>query len=290
MRIFAKARAKINLTLSVKGRRLDGYHEISSLVAFAGVSDGLSLHPARALSLTVSGASAQAAGQGDDNLVLVAARHFAAQHPAAQLGHFHLNKQLPVAAGIGGGSADAAAALRLLAQANGMSPESAPMLAIAALVGADVPVCLASRARVMAGIGEQLGPPLAMPQFYVVLVNPGVKLETRAVFSAMGLAPGQTSFASVEPQIRDGMDAPQWLAALRRSGNDMEDAAASLAPVIVSVLAVLAGARGSRLARMSGSGATCFGLFDNRRDAMTAALAIKAYHPAWWVKASLLRP
>ncbi|MBV1700991.1 MAG: 4-(cytidine 5'-diphospho)-2-C-methyl-D-erythritol kinase [Hyphomicrobiales bacterium] len=289
MRIFAKARAKLNLTLSVKGRRLDGYHEISSLVAFAGVSDGLCLQPARELSLTVSGASAEAAGQGEDNLVLVAARHFSAQYPQAQLGQFHLFKQLPVAAGVGGGSADAAAALRLLAQANGMKPDCGPMLALAALIGADVPVCLASRARHMAGIGEQLGPPMVMPQFYVVLVNPGVKLETRAVFSAMGLAPGQSSFACAEPPIRDGMDAAQWLAALRRSGNDMEDAAASLAPVIVSVLAVLAGARGCRLARMSGSGATCFGLFENRRDAMTAAMTIKTYHPAWWVKASLLR-
>ena len=285
--LFSRARAKINLSLSVRGRRADGFHDLASVVAFARFGDALWLEPGDALSLTVEGPTAQAAGSGDDNLVLSAARNLAERVPGLRTGAFALVKRLPVAAGLGGGSSDAAAALRLLARANALSPDDPRLMQAAIATGSDVPVCLAGRVCVMSGAGADLGPPLALPPLYVVLANPGVAVETRRVFAAMGLKPGATALASPVPKL-DATTAEAWIAALKRGGNDMEDAACSLAPVIVDVLAVLAAARGCGLARMSGSGATCFGLFWDRNAAARAARAIQAGHPDWWVKASVI--
>src|SRR5215470_2715447 len=178
------APAKVNLTLRVLGRRADGYHDIESLVAFAGVGDELGFTPGGALALAVSGPTARASGEVADNLVLKAARALAERVPGLQTGHFSLSKRLPVAAGLGGGSADAAAALRLLARANRIALDDTRLADAARATGADVPVCLDPRARVMRGIGEVLSPPINLPPLPTVLVNPGVPLATKDVFAA----------------------------------------------------------------------------------------------------------
>ena len=181
--LVARAPAKVNLTLRVLGRRADGYHELESLVVFADCGDRLTFTPGGVLALTLSGATASAAGADADNLVLKAARALAAHMPDLILGAFHLEKNLPVAAGLGGGSSDAAAALRLIAQANKLAPDSPHLQAAARTTGADVPVCLDPRPRVMRGIGEQLSEPLPLPQLPAVLVNPSVALATKQVFA-----------------------------------------------------------------------------------------------------------
>jgi 4-diphosphocytidyl-2-C-methyl-D-erythritol kinase len=287
--LTARAPAKINLTLHVLGRRPDGYHELESLVAFAGIGDSLHLQPGEALTLSVSGPNAAAAGADIDNLVLRAARELAKHVVDLRVGAFHLAKRLPVASGIGGGSSDAAAALRLLARHNGLALTDKRIAEAARATGADVPVCLDPRARMMSGIGERLGEPLAPAPLFAVLVNPGVAVETRAVFSRLGLQAGEDMRSQPHPSIPPRPDTPARLALLKKARNDLEDAACSLAPVIVDVLAVLSAAKGSRLARMSGSGATCFALFENRRHAARAARAIRRDHRGWWVKPTVLR-
>ena len=286
--LSTRATAKINLSLTIKGRRADGWHELESLVAFARFGDGLKLLPDAASGLAVFGPMATLAGPVDDNLVLKAARHFATYFPGAQTGRFELTKRLPVAAGVGGGSSDAASALRLLAQLNHVGLDNPQLLLAAQATGADVPVCLAAKPRFMSGIGAQLGPVLALAPLFSVLVNPGIALQTPAVFKAMGLAQGTSHHGARIPVIADNADRPAVIAALKRAGNDMEDAACSLEPVIVDVLAVLAAARGARLVRMSGSGATCFALFEDCRAASRAARAIARSYPNWWVKATLI--
>lgn len=287
--LFARAPAKINLTLHITGRRPDGWHDLESLVAFAGCADLLRLDPGAALALSVDGPTGAAAGPDADNLVLRAARHLAARVPDLRTGHFHLTKRLPVAAGIGGGSADAAAALRLLAQLNSLSTDDPRLMEAARETGADVPVCVAARARVMSGTGEKLGEPLDLPPLFAVLVNPGVPVETRLVFGRIGLSPGQSACVPPHPAVTGLAAPPDVLALIRRCRNDMEDAASVIAPAIAQVLGVLAVAPGCRLARMSGSGASCFGLFETCRAAARAARVLRRDHPGWWVKATVLR-
>jgi 4-diphosphocytidyl-2-C-methyl-D-erythritol kinase len=183
--LIEDARAKVNLTLRVVGRRIDGYHDLESVVAFADCADRLSLTPGQSLTLTTTGPLAQYCGEAADNLVLKAAHLLGERVPDLKLGDFSLDKVLPVAAGIGGGSADAAAALRLLARHNGLALDDARLLEVALLTGADVPVCLASRACDMAGVGETLLP-LSLPKMPCVLVNPRVAVATRDVFQAPG--------------------------------------------------------------------------------------------------------
>ena len=287
--LSARAPAKINLTLHIEGRRPDGYHELQSLVAFAGAGDFITFAPADFFDLTLEGPTAIEAGDGGDNLVARAERALRAEKPGLRTGAFHLVKRLPVAAGIGGGSSDAAAALRLLARFNGLGPDDPALYAAARLTGADIPVCLDPRAKMMRGVGEKLGSPVALPPLFAVLVNPRVAVETRAVFQRLGLKPGENLGYGPHPAIAPRMDFESLLRALKKGRNDMEDAACVLAPVIGHVLAVLGGARGCRLARMSGSGATCFALFESCRQAGAAAKAIAQGHPDWWVKATLLR-
>lgn len=286
--LVARAPAKLNLSLAIKGRRADGYHTLESLVAFTRFGDTLTLQPGLPLALEVTGATAAASGPAADNLVLKAASNFADLFAGAPLGRFHLVKHIPVAAGLGGGSSDAAAALRLLAQAHNIAQGHAAVFEAARRTGADVPVCLAAKPRFMRGMGDELGPVLDLPPLICVLVNPGVALATRAVFAALRLQPGATAFASPAPLISAAMPATSLVAALKRSGNDMEDASQLLAPVIGGVLAVLGGAPGCKLARVTGSGATCFGLFTSRRAAQSAVAAIRRGHPEWWVRASVL--
>jgi 4-diphosphocytidyl-2-C-methyl-D-erythritol kinase len=287
--LSTRAPAKINLTLHILGRRADGYHALESLVVFSGAGDTLSLTPGAALSLDVTGPTAPAAGASDDNLVLRAARNLAGRIEGLRLGAFRLEKRLPVAAGIGGGSSDAAAALRLLAHANDLAADDPRLYEAARATGSDVPVCLAGRARMMRGAGESLGPLLALPLLPAVLINPGVPVETRPVFARLGLQPGESVSGGAHPEIPSGADAPTLLALLEKGRNDLEDPACLQAPVIVDVLAVLRAARGCRLARMSGSGATCFALFATPQTAARAARAIRRQHPEWWVKTVALR-
>lgn len=289
MLLTARAPAKINLSLHVLRRREDGYHELESLVAFTGAGDLLTLEPGPHTTLACAGPTATAAGATVDNIVLRAAAALRDRVAGLRSGAFHLTKRLPVAAGIGGGSSDAAAALRLLARANDLAADDPRVFEAARVTGADVPVCLDPRARMMRGVGERLGAALALPPLAAVLVNPGVALETRQVFGRMGLAPGQDHEPSPHPAPDEAAGADPLFNLLRKVRNDMEDAAGVLAPVIPHVLAVLGAARGCRLARMSGSGSTCFALFPDCRAAGRAAKVIRRDHPGWWVKATVLR-
>jgi 4-diphosphocytidyl-2-C-methyl-D-erythritol kinase len=283
------APAKINLTLAILGRRADGYHLLDSLVVFAREGDRLSLTPGGPLSLVVRGVTAQEAGPPDDNLVIKAARGLAAEVPGLRLGRFALDKRLPVAAGIGGGSSDAGAALRLLARVNGLGLDDPRLRRVARRIGADVPVCVDPRPRRMRGVGELLSGPVEMPKLAAVLVNPGVAVPTKDVFAILGRKPGEKPERAVRapalPRDRDG-----FVAYLVGQRNDLEPAAIKLAPVIARVLAALRKQPGNDLARMSGSGATCFGLFASSRAAAAAARSISAAHPRWWVKATVFGP
>jgi 4-diphosphocytidyl-2-C-methyl-D-erythritol kinase len=287
-RLIERAPAKINLTLHITGRRDDGWHELESLVVFTRSGDTLTLAPGPALGLTVDGPTAAAAGSIEDNLVCRVARSLAARVSGLQLGVFHLVKRLPVAAGIGGGSSDAAAALRLLARLNGLAADDPRLIAAAAENGADIPVCLGATARMMSGVGEKLGPPLTLPPLPALIVNPGVPLETKAVFKRMNLPAGWQNSASAHPVFTNGESADAVFALLKRGRNDMEDAACVLAPVVSDVLAVLAAARGCKLARMSGSGATCVAVFTDCKHAGRAKKSIRRAHPDWWVKSTML--
>lgn len=284
-----RAPAKVNLTLHILGRRQDGWHDLDSVVAFAGCCDWLFFEPAEALSLSVDGAMAQAAGQPADNLVLRAARELLDRVPGLRLGRFHLRKNLPVAAGLGGGSSDAAAALRALAHENVLAADDPRLWAAARATGSDVPVCLDPRARIMGGAGEKLGPPLRLPALFAVLANPSVAVATPAVFARLGLAKGAPSGSGPSPRPSVGADRASAMIALQKGRNDMEGCARALAPAISDVLDALSAAKGAALVRMSGSGATCFALFDGRSAAARAARTIGREHPNWWVKATVLR-
>lgn len=289
-RLATRAPAKVNLTLHVLGRRAgDGYHELESLVAFTGSGDGLALDPGDRLGLVVTGPTAGPAGPSDDNLVIRAARHLAGRVDGLRWGRFHLVKRLPVAAGIGGGSSDAAAALRLLARLNGLEADDPAVAAAARATGADVPVCLDPRARMMRGAGEAIGPALGLPPLPAVLINPGVPVATAPVFRALGLGIGVRGPSAPHPDLPAGADARVLIEAIRPARNDLEAPALTVAPVIGDVLAALRAEPGCRLARMSGSGATVYGLFQDRRCASRAAQRIRAAHPDWWIRPTLLR-
>jgi 4-diphosphocytidyl-2-C-methyl-D-erythritol kinase len=281
------APAKVNLTLRVLRRRDDGYHEIESLVTFADFGDRLTLSPGDELTLTVRGPTAGEAGEGADNLVLKATRALAAQCPGIVCGAFNLDKTLPVAAGLGGGSADAAAALRLIARANGLAPDDPRLHAAARATGADVPVCLDPRPRLMRGIGEILSDPLSLPPFSGVLVNPGVPLATKPVFA--GWTPAASPVPVLDPAALANLtNQGELLRLLETQANDLEVPAIALAPAVAEVLTGLRNLPGCRLARMSGSGATCFGLFADPAKARQAAKALQDKYPHWWIRAGTL--
>jgi 4-diphosphocytidyl-2-C-methyl-D-erythritol kinase len=270
------APAKVNLHLHVTGRRADGYHLLDSLVVFAGAADRLVASPAEGLSLSVTGPFAAGLSGEADNLVLRAARRLAEATGARAGARLVLEKNLPVASGIGGGSADAAAALRLLSRFWGVAPGRESLDGLAQGLGADVPACLRSEALLMAGIGEVLSPAPAVPACGLVLVNPGVAVATPAVFRARG-----GGFRERARFPAGGWaDASALAESLRATGNDLEVPAIGLAPVIGDALAELRGLPGCLLARMSGSGATCFGLFASAALARAALAGID--RPGWW--------
>jgi 4-diphosphocytidyl-2-C-methyl-D-erythritol kinase len=291
-RLIEDGRAKVNLTLRVIGRRVDGYHELESVVAFADCADQLTLTPGSKLNLKTTGPLAEACGEAADNLVLRAAQLLGERLPDLKLGDFVLDKVLPVAAGIGGGSADAAAALRLLARANSLAIDDERLTEVAKLTGADVPVCLASRACVMTGVGETLMP-LSLPKLPCVLVNPRVPVATRDVFAALGLRNGEllvgaTDVLQAAAWPEAGASVEDWVEALATSSNDLEAPATRLQPAIGEVLAALNATNGAWLARMSGSGATCFAIYENTAEAQRASQKIQLDRPTWWVHAGIL--
>ena len=287
-----EGRAKVNLSLRVIGRRVDGYHDLESVVAFADCADRLTLVPSPELSLKTTGPLAQACGDTSDNLVLKAAMLLAARVPDLKVGAFALDKVLPVAAGIGGGSADAAAALRLLAKLNDLALDDPRLLEVALETGADVPVCLASHACDMTGVGDTLLP-LDLPKIPTVLVNPCVAVATKDVFAALGLRNGELLVGATD--VLRGTDWPEpgasledWVEVLAASSNDLEEPAMRIQPAIGDVIAALSATNGAWLVRMSGSGATCFAIYENTADAGRAAERIRFDHPGWWVHAGVL--
>ncbi|MFN3348371.1 4-(cytidine 5'-diphospho)-2-C-methyl-D-erythritol kinase [Pseudorhodoplanes sp.] len=290
----AFAPAKINLTLRIGRKRADGYHDLESLVVFADTGDTLRLAPGPSLALTVDGPTADHAGPSSDNLVLRAARALQAQIGGLRIGHFHLTKSTPVAAGLGGGSSDAAAALRLLAQLNALPLHDARLTGVARATGADVPVCLDPKPRLMRGIGDILSPPLDLPALPAVLVNAGVPVPTGAVFGALAAArAGRAPACDDDPASRyvEAGGLPSFaslLDALAASSNDLETPALSLFPAVGETLDAMRALSACRFARMSGSGGTCFGLFETADDAKRAAVALRHHHPGWWVQATTL--
>lgn len=275
------ARAKVNLALHVVGRRPDGYHLLDSLVVFADVGDRLTAEPAGELSLTVIGPEA-AALEGTpaaENLVIRAAERLRALVPGAPGARLTLDKHLPVASGIGGGSADAAAAIRLLCRAWSIDPAAEAVAGLARSLGADVPMCVAGRALRAVGIGQDLTPLPAPPALGLLLVNPRVPVSTPAVFARLTRR-DNPALAAVPRRTED------YLPALLAARNDLQEAAVAVAPEIGAVLGALADLNGALIARMSGSGATCFGLFPDRSAAETAAEDLSAARPDWWIRAA----
>jgi 4-diphosphocytidyl-2-C-methyl-D-erythritol kinase len=281
--ISERAFAKVNLTLKVRGQRPDGHHEIESLVVFAAISDHITLAPAANASVEVTGPFALAIA--DENLVTTALARLQQTEPRLMLGRVTLVKNLPVAAGLGGGSADAAAVLRVVRKANPRYADALDWRAIAVRLGADVAVCLVSRPAFMWGIGEKVRPLDSCPELPAVLVNPRQPLLTAPVFKALraGGAP-----VRLEPPELPGpfATAKDLIAHLGRQGNDLERPATQLLPVIADIKATLSSRPGCLVARLSGSGPTCYGIFDVGEAASEAAAAIASAHPDWWVQAT----
>jgi 4-diphosphocytidyl-2-C-methyl-D-erythritol kinase len=308
------APAKVNLTLEVHGRRADGYHELASLVAFADIGDLITLDPGKPLGLTVAGPFASALV--GDNLIHKALRRLAEVAPELELGCIHLEKRLPVAAGIGGGSADAAAVLRAVRRANeARGPrvpgrdtrltrlDAVPWAAIAASLGADVPVCFASRTCWITGTGTELARLEKLPPLHAVLVNDlGVvqRDKTARVFRALNasLVPGH--HRDTVPRQLNHCEADQLIAFMSARGNGLAKATEEVLPGVTAVLAALRGedvAAGTvtaaphippAIAAMSGAGPTCFGIYASQAEAQAAAANLSQRHPRWWVKPTLI--
>ena len=273
------APAKINLWLNVVGRRPDGYHLLDSLVAFTDLADEIEASPSDRLSLTVEGPFAATLNGEADNLVLKAVRLLADRAGVSPRVALRLRKRIPVAAGLGGGSADAAAVLRLLIELWRVALPVEELFDLAAFLGADVPMCLAGRAALVSGVGERLAPAPPLPPCAILLVNPGIPLPTPQVF-----AQRQGTFSQARA-VRRWTDVASFAATLAEHGNDLTDAAVALRPEIGSVLACLRATEGVLHAAMSGSGATCFALYESSRLAQRAAARVPA---RWWRHAGRL--
>ena len=274
------ARAKVNLWLNVVGRRADGFHLLDSLVAFTDLADELEVAPASTLSLEVVGPEASALEGDPDNLVLKAARLLAGRVGVAPRVALRLTKRIPVAAGLGGGSADAAAALLALIDLWRVAMPQEELFDLAATLGADVPMCLAGRPALATGIGECLAPVPALPPCAILLVNPGVALPTPAVFAAR-----QGSFSPARPLGSGWRDLADLAHDLGRRGNDLTQAAISLRPEVAHVLDRLQRSEGAAHVAMSGSGATCFALYGSLAGAERATSLLPA---SWWRHAGRL--
>jgi 4-diphosphocytidyl-2-C-methyl-D-erythritol kinase len=275
------ARAKVNLYLHVTGRRADGYHLLDSLIVFADIGDEIALAPADRLSLAIDGPFAVGLDAGPGNLVLRAAGALQELTGARAGASIRLTKNLPIASGIGGGSADAAATLAGLCGLWDVAPGRAALLRLAAQLGADVPVCLDGVPSFVGGIGEDLAPARGLPPSWLLLANPRVATPTPAVFKAR-----QGAFSKAARWGDPPRDFAEFAARLQNCGNDLTEAAISVTPVIRNVLVALAGLPGCALARLSGSGGTCFGLFADEASARAAEAELRATQPGWWVIAA----
>lgn len=282
-RLVEFAPAKVNLSLQVTGRRSDGYHLLDSLVVFAGVGDELSFEPSPRLELTISGPQAAGLAADASNLVARAASALAKAAGIEPRAAIHLEKRLPVASGIGGGSADAAAAMRGLLSLYGERVAEDELLAIAASLGSDIPVCVASQTAWMEGRGERVTPLPSLPPAHIVLVNPGVSVATADVFRRLTIRAGETELRP--PPVFESL--ATLIGYLKATRNDLEAPALAVAPVIGSVLEALA-QQNAIFTRMSGSGATCFGLFESAAKAQSAAAAIAGVESHWWARAGTL--
>jgi 4-diphosphocytidyl-2-C-methyl-D-erythritol kinase len=271
--VVYSARAKVNLWLKVVGRRADGYHLLDSLAAFCDLADTVEAAPSDGLSLAIDGPAAGNLAVEPDNLVLMAARLLADHAGVAPRAALRLAKRIPIAAGLGGGSADAAAALTALVELWRLALPVEGLLDLAARIGADVPMCLAGRPSLVSGIGEKLAAAPVLPACAILLVNPGLPLATRDVFAAR-----RGDFSTpLAPQ--PWSDLKSFVAALAARGNDLTDAAIALCPPVAEVLALLGRSEGACYQAMSGSGATCFALYATLEEARRAAALVPA---GWW--------
>jgi 4-diphosphocytidyl-2-C-methyl-D-erythritol kinase len=286
--LVESARAKVNLTLHIKGKRPDGYHELESLVVFADVCDELTFTPAAQDSLELEGPFA---GLVDgENLVSKAKRAVASWLDLEISGAFRLRKNIPVAAGLGGGSSDAAAAIRALLKTYGAGPaDASAFVRRSAAIGADVPVCLHNGAAWMCGLGESVTPVSGIPALPAILVNPRIKLSTADVFRKLKAPPLPAAAAGAPPALPLLNDAKDAAAYASQGRNDLEAPAIALEPAVDAVLATIRRLDGCLLSRLSGSGPTCFGLFPSEDAAARAAVEIASAHPGWWALATTLR-
>ena len=290
--VWSPARAKLNLYLHITGRRADGFHLLESLVGFAAIGDVVSANAAAQLTLAVKGpfAAALEGTAADDNLVLRAAHALKALARTRGIdvsgAAVTLDKHLPVASGIGGGSADSAAALHVLARLWRIDVSLDDLKAIGQTLGSDIPACVAGRPALMRGAGEILEAVPALPAAPLVLVNPGIAVPTPPVYKAFA-ASGALTHAARPAPTGPWTSPAALVTALENTTNDLEPAAISLCPAIADCLAALRG-QGALLARMSGSGATCFGVFASEAAAGQAAARIFADHPRWWSAATSL--
>ncbi len=287
--ITRAAPAKINLHLRITGKREDGYHLLDSLIAFAGVGDVVTARPAGDLSLTIDGPFAGGLSADGENLVLRAAHALRAASGSANGARLGLTKNLPVASGIGGGSADAAAALLALRELWALDMDDtwddAGLAGLGLALGADVPVCLAGRPSRVSGIGDIIEPAPNLPAAWLVLANPGIPVSTPEVFGRR-----QGPFGDPAPAPASWTDVEALAETLAHSGNDLTDAAVEVAPVIAGMLDEMADLPGALLTRLSGSGATCFSLMRDKPSAQFGAMALEEFHPDWWIRAAPLLP
>jgi 4-diphosphocytidyl-2-C-methyl-D-erythritol kinase len=278
-RVFVTAPTKLNLLLHVGDKRPDGFHDLESLVVFVTHQDGIWLEPADEFALSVTGPFAAFVPHDGDNLVLRAARLLAERSATRMGANITLQKLIPAAAGLGGGSADAAAILRGLVRLWNLDLDRQILREIAASIGADVPVCVDSVTAWMEGRGERVTPLSSLPSFWLLLVNPGVEVSTARVFATLHQRSGLGLKRPDDP-IADAFALADYL---RPTRNDLEIPACAIAPEIGQVLEEIAKLPGVLLARMSGSGATCFGMFESHDFIMPAAQLIKSRHPDWWI-------
>ena len=277
------ALAKINLNLHTTGRLENGYHSLQSLVVFASVHDTVEVRAAQSLSLTISGPFADGLSTGPDNLVMKAALALQAATNCQLGAALHLQKKLPLASGIGGGSADAAATIKALCRLWQLSPPRHIIDKLALSLGADVPVCMAATAQIMNGIGDILCPAPLLPEIPAVLVNPGIRVSTPDVFKAR-----KADFSKPFNFAHQKFEFDQLVTLLKQTHNDLMAPAIQLHPEINNVIDDLNQFSGSFLARMSGSGATCFAVFDTVLNAEKAVEILHKTHPDWWVVATTL--
>jgi 4-diphosphocytidyl-2-C-methyl-D-erythritol kinase len=279
------APAKVNLYLHVLGRRADGYHLLDSLVVFAGIGDELTVRPSPAMELEIAGPFAAGLATGTSNLVMKAAMALKDRGRVREGAAIRLTKNLPLASGIGGGSSDAACCLRQLCDLWGVDVDAGELGGIALALGADVPVCLSGRASFLGGIGEEITPAGPLPPAWLVLANPLVATPTASVFGARAGAISPPARWSSPPATLGAL-----LAHLEAAHNDLTDAATGVTPIIAEVLAALRSLPECRLARLSGSGATCFALIESEAAANAAARRLQGERPAWWIRAAPILP